>query len=114
LHLDVLKFQHHGSEHNVHEEFCRRVFADHYIFCGNGMHENPDLDAVQLLLDTNRQHRPNGRYKLWFNCSEGQAPAGGPRAHMKKLQKLVSDHAATSGGRVTFSFLEQSSFELEI
>lgn len=114
LHLNVLKFQHHGSEHNVHEEFCRRVFADHYIFCGNGMHENPDLDAVQLLLDTNQQHRPNGRYKLWFNCSEGQAPSGGSRAHMKNLQELVSNHAATSSGRVTFSFLKESSFELEV
>ena len=114
LHLDVLKFQHHGSEHNVNRAFCERVFADHYIFCGNGKHENPDLAAVKLLLDTNRELRPNAPYKLWFNSSQDQAPAGAPSNHMKALAQLVSGHAATSDGKVGFSFLEESRFELEI
>ena len=48
-----------------------RVIADHYIFCGNGKHENPDLAAVTLLLDTNRELRPNAAYKLWFNSRPG-------------------------------------------
>ena len=34
LHVNVLKAQHHGSEHNFDEEFCRTVSADHYLFCG--------------------------------------------------------------------------------
>jgi beta-lactamase superfamily II metal-dependent hydrolase len=114
LHLDVLKFQHHGSEHNVDRTFCQRVFADHYIFCGNGRHENPDLDAVQLLLDTNQQERPNDHYKIWFSCSPGQAPAGAPRAHMKALATVVSAHAAASGGKVSAEFLDSSSVELSI
>lgn len=45
IHVDVLKVQHHGSEHNLDEAFCKRVTADHYIFCGNGKHQNPDLRA---------------------------------------------------------------------
>lgn len=114
LHLNVLKFQHHGSEHNITADFCRRIFADHYIFCGNGKHENPDLDAVKLLLETNGHERPNARYKLWFNSSADQAPAGGASAHMRELARIVSDHAQGSGGRVTFKFLEQSSFEFEV
>ena len=113
LHLDVLKFQHHCSEHNVNPAFCQRIFADHYIFCGNGKHENPDLDAVKLLLDTNARERPNLSYKLWFNCSESEAPAGAARAHMKAITNLVSKHAAING-HVQFAFLDTSSFVLEV
>jgi beta-lactamase superfamily II metal-dependent hydrolase len=114
LHLDVLKFQHHGSEHNVNESFCRRVFADHYVFCGNGKHENPDLDAMRLLLDTNRQQRPDTHFKLWFSSSQRQAPPGAPREHMRQLTELVAHHAAASGGKVAFAFLEESSFGFEV
>ena len=114
LHVDVLKFQHHGSEHNVNGDFCRRIFADHYIFCGNGKHENPDLDAVKLLLRVNGHERPNTPYKLWFNCSADQAPAGGASEHMRRLASIVSEHAKTSAGRVSFAFLEQSSIEFEV
>ncbi len=52
LHVDILKVQHHGSEHNIDIEFCQRITADHYIFCGNGEHENPDLDAVRVILNS--------------------------------------------------------------
>ena len=113
LHLHVLKFQHHGSEHNVNTAFCQRVFADQYIFCGNGKHENPDLDVMKLLLDTNETVRPGIPYKLWFNCSEAAAPPGAPRAHMKKLTKLVQDHAAAHG-HVKFEFLDKSSVQLQV
>lgn len=113
LHLDVLKFQHHGSEHNVNAVFCQRVFADHYIFCGNGKHENPDLDAVKLLLDTNANVRPGLAYKLWFNCSEGAAPEGAARNHMWALEKLVNDHAAAHGN-VKAAFLSKSSVEFVV
>src|SRR5688572_19256388 len=43
LHVDVLKVQHHGSENNLDVDFAAQVSADHYLFCGNGEHENPDL-----------------------------------------------------------------------
>ena len=36
LHVDVLKVQHHGSEHNFKREFAKRITADHYVICGNG------------------------------------------------------------------------------
>jgi len=36
IHVNVLKVQHHGSEHNIDEAFCRMVTADHYVFCSNG------------------------------------------------------------------------------
>ncbi|MCZ7009746.1 hypothetical protein OH413_24250, partial [Salmonella enterica] len=50
LHVDVLKVQHHGSEHNMSPAFCRAVSADHYLFCGNGAHTNPELTVLDALL----------------------------------------------------------------
>jgi beta-lactamase superfamily II metal-dependent hydrolase len=52
LHVDVLKVQHHVAEFNIDEEFCRRITARHYVFCGNGEHENPDLDVVDAILNS--------------------------------------------------------------
>jgi hypothetical protein len=46
LHLDVLKVQHHGSTHNMDVNFARHVSADNYVFCGNGLHGNPDTRAI--------------------------------------------------------------------
>ena len=109
-HFDVLKIQHHGSEHNIHEEFCRRVTADHYVFCGNGEHENPDFEAVDVLFKTNAKYRPNARYKVWFNCDDSLAPSGSPRIHMKKLMEKVQAHVAASSGKASAAFADKSSF----
>jgi hypothetical protein len=46
--VDVLKIQHHGSENNLDEQFARTVSADHYVFCGNGSHGNPETDVIDL------------------------------------------------------------------
>jgi beta-lactamase superfamily II metal-dependent hydrolase len=35
LHVDLLKIQHHGSEHNLDRYFVKRITADHYVFCAN-------------------------------------------------------------------------------
>ena len=109
-HFDVLKVQHHGSEHNIHEDFCRLVTADNYVFCGNGQHENPDLDALEVLFKANAENRPGARYKLWFNSDDTVAPAGTPAKHMKELMRLVNRHVSASAGRVTAEFSNRSSF----
>ena len=51
LYIDVLKVQHHGSENNLDAEFARQVAAEHYVFCGNGLHENPNLDVVRTYIN---------------------------------------------------------------
>jgi beta-lactamase superfamily II metal-dependent hydrolase len=51
LHVDVLKVQHHGAAGNVTEEFCKLVTADHYLFCANGSHSNPEKVVLDGLLD---------------------------------------------------------------
>lgn len=122
IHVDVLKVQHHGSEHNINEEFCRTVTADHYIFCGNGEHENPDIRVVQAIADsrigtpeqlsTNKQ--VGDPFKFWFNCSETATPKAEAKAHMHELEVLVRKLAKKSGGRLSSFFLKGSSFDLEL
>jgi beta-lactamase superfamily II metal-dependent hydrolase len=115
-HFDVIKVQHHGSENNLGERLFENVTADHYVFCGNGSHGNPDTRFVELLI-RKRKAAPgatNG-FKLWFNSSEKFAPAGPARNQMVKVEKLVKKEAASSQGKVEFFFLKNgSSFELPL
>lgn len=78
VHLDVLKFQHHGSENNMTQEFGNLVSADHYIFCGNGAHGNPELSVLDDVLASRvgaaakRARAPiaQGRpFTFWFNTT---------------------------------------------
>lgn len=61
-HIDVLKMQHHGSDRNVTPEFFKRLTADHYIFCGDGEHGNPERQTVEWLLAA----RGSDKYTLHF------------------------------------------------
>lgn len=49
MHVDLLKVPHHGSEHNVEEDFFRRVTADHYVISADGKHHNPDTAMLRML-----------------------------------------------------------------
>jgi beta-lactamase superfamily II metal-dependent hydrolase len=94
LHLDVLKVQHHGAEYNIHEDFCNRITANHYIFCGNGEHQNPDLRVIQAIVDS-RTTKPaktaqaKNVFTLWFNSSPDGEGSESALAHMKEIDTLV-------------------------
>ncbi|HLL74730.1 MAG TPA: MBL fold metallo-hydrolase [Pyrinomonadaceae bacterium] len=114
IHVNVLKVQHHGSEHNLDLPFCQKVTADHYVFCGNGEHENPDLDVIQAIADS-RIGKPNqlssnaqagNPFKFWFNSSRAVTPKKEAKAHMTKVTNLVNKLAAKSGGRLKSHFIE--------
>jgi hypothetical protein len=103
IHVNVLKVQHHGAEFNMTPDFSRRVKADHYVFCGNGAHENPDVRVLKLILD----NRAGGdKFKFWFNCP----PVG---TQMTKVRNLVT---ASARPGFTFEFLDakKSFFELKL
>lgn len=123
IHVNVLKVQHHGSEHNVNLEFCQRVIADHYIFCGNGEHENPDLEVLKAVAASRiggatqvSPHALSGRpFKFWFNSSRAVTLKKEAKEHMSKVQKLIGQLAKQSGGRLSSQFLEAgSSFTLKV
>jgi beta-lactamase superfamily II metal-dependent hydrolase len=123
LHVDVLKVQHHGSEHNIDEEFCRTVTANHYIFCGNGEHENPDLRVLGAIADSRIGSDPArlsqnpaaaGKFKFWFNSSEAATPKASARKHMREITHLVNDCIARSKGRMSAFYLKNSSFNINL
>jgi len=108
--VNILKVQHHASEYNINEAFCGRVWADDYLFCGNGENANPDLRVVRLLAES-RLRNFKGRFKFWFNSHSTVCPDKNA-AHMKKVQDLAKSLAAKSGGRMQVQFLKESYFEV--
>lgn len=112
IHLNVLKVQHHGAEFNIDAEFCQKVIADDYIFCGNGEHANPDLDVLQLIFDSRMVPGDTGDFKFWFNSNSKITE--GDKKHMKAIENLVSKLQTKSKGRLSVEFLNGDSFELSI
>jgi hypothetical protein len=67
LHVDLLKVQHHGSNHSVTEDFFERVTADRYVISGNGRHGNPHGDTLGWL-----SHARSGQpYEAYLTNREG-------------------------------------------
>lgn len=116
IHVGLLKVQHHGSEHNVHADFCDAVTADQYVFCGNGAHKNPDLDVVELFVKSRLAGAgPNRKFKLWFNSSPTETEVAANKEQMRKVKKLV-EKLAKGTNRFTASFMgkDADSFALSV
>lgn len=106
IHVNVLKVQHHGSEHNMTDAFAKAVTADHYVFCGNGFSTNPEPVVIQRLYDARLgpadQRSPNGVKKgftFWFNSTSKLAPSD-RRAHMKLVEALMDKLEAAGNGKL--------------
>jgi len=120
-HVDVLKVPHHGSEHNATAEFPKQVTAEHYVFCGNGFRGNPELAVLRAFLDSRmgptgkRSANPEtGRpFTFWFNTSP-KATKPQYKKHIEKVQKLIKDAQAKSGGQFKGYFLDKPSFDLDL
>jgi hypothetical protein len=124
VHLDVLKIQHHGSENNVDVDFARKVSADHYVFCGNGLHHNPDLSVLDIVFESRtgpaavRALAPqaaNRPFHFWFSTTSAAQTDGTARQeHMEEVEQHVADFAAQSNGLLTLHFNQGASIELAI
>lgn len=112
LRVNVLKVQHHGSEHNIDQSFLEQVIADDYIFCGNGFSNNPDLDVVKLLVETRK--KAQGPFRLWFNCTADTVKSAGWAKHMRAVEKLTKQLIKKTVGKGKATFLKDSSFELAL
>lgn len=119
-HFDVLKVQHHGSEHNLDRGFAKKITADHYIFCGNGKHANPDTRVISVIAESrlgtgdkvSKNPEAGSPFKFWFSADS--KTEDGDRAHMAKITKLVQTFANKSGGRMSFEFLRDKPIELQL
>jgi beta-lactamase superfamily II metal-dependent hydrolase len=123
MHINVLKIQHHGAEANIDEAFCKAVTADHYIFCGNGDYDNPELEVVELVVnsrvgegaDTGENPIINKPFTLWFNSSEAAAGTELRAEHMRKVREKVEELVKEREDKISFKFLEgEPSFEIEL
>jgi len=87
FHTDVLKVMHHGSNRNVDVNFFEVVTADNYVFCGDGIHDNPDWDTIEML----RTARPNGGYSVFFsNWITMEKPEKQPK-FQKQIDALIEE-----------------------
>jgi ribonuclease BN (tRNA processing enzyme) len=121
IHVNVLKVQHHGSDHNFTADFYTLVTADHYVFCGNGFKQNPELNVLRNLINTrldpepalqNREHIADP-FKFWFN-SRSTVTTPSRKDHMEQVEDLIKERAQGSNGRMEFEFLEGAKFEFEV
>jgi hypothetical protein len=95
---DVLKVQHHGSENNLSRDFAKTVLADHYVFCGDGNHENPSPSVVKTIAETRIAADPRP-FTLWFNCSPERTLAKrrkAMRAAIREATKAADRHPGVS------------------
>lgn len=108
---NVLKVQHHGSEFNLSRTFAERVVADHYVFCGDGAHHNPDPSVVKTIVDT-RMDVDRRPFTLWFNCS----PRRSAPSKRKAMDAAVREarRAADSHPDVTVNVLDDDEAFFEI
>jgi len=108
----VVKVQHHGSEHNLSRVFASRVLADHYVFCADGAHGNPNPSVVHTLIETRAEADPSP-FTVWFNCSEERTipqRRKAMRAALKEARRLESRHT----GQVTVTVLADDEPFLDI
>jgi len=105
LHVDVLKVQHHGAEHNIDPAFCDAVTADHYVFCGNGEDDNPDPRVPELIVKRRLAAPGNAKFKFWFTSSEAVAERQSLADHMAEVQRMVKQLQTSSHGRLRSRFL---------
>jgi hypothetical protein len=121
LHLDVLKVQHHGSEHNIDASFCRAVSADHYVFCGNGKHGNPEPSVLEAVFNSrlgkpaDRAKAPEGQnrpFTFWFSTSTSNAKSN--NEGFDKITQKVNQLVARSNGLLRAHFNEDDVQTLEI
>ena len=119
MHVSVLKVQHHGSEHNIDEQFAQRITADNYVFCADGAHTNPEVEAVEVILasrlgdDGHRSTNPEATrpFTFWFNSSPEFATSDARRAHLETVRHLVETAASGANGQLRVEFRTQQQEE---
>jgi beta-lactamase superfamily II metal-dependent hydrolase len=108
---NVVKVQHHGSEHNVSTAFAGAVLADQYVFCADGNNRNPDPSVVKTIVETRLAEDPRP-FTVWFNTSpERTLPSR--RKALRAAIKEATD-AARGHPEITVNVLDAAEASVEI
>lgn len=84
VHFDLLKLPHHGSHHNVDTDFFERITADHYVASGDGRHGNPELETLEMLVES---RAAGDEYTLWLTYPPEECIEHYPGGKVRKLLK---------------------------
>ena len=124
LHLDVLKVQHHGSENNLDADFAQHVSARNYVFCGDGLHGNPDTRVIDLIFQSRlgpaavRALAPaadNEVFHFWFSTTSGNQDDGTERQEtFREMEDHVEGLRQSAQGKLIVHYNEAASIELAI
>ncbi len=124
LYIDVLKVQHHGSENNLDAEFARQVSAEHYVFCGNGLHGNPNQDVINFIFESRRgaaavrtlaPAADGAKFHFWFSTTAGnEQPEPERQRVFRELEEHVENLRQSSQGKLVVHFNDAASIELKI
>jgi beta-lactamase superfamily II metal-dependent hydrolase len=113
FHCNVVKVQHHGSEFNLSKVFASKVVAEHYVFCADGAHGNPNPSVVKTIIESRLE--AEGPFTIWFNCSE-QRTIPKRREDLGAAIREAREAASRHTDRITVKVLDddQPFFEIEI
>ena len=124
IHLDALKVQHHGSEHNLDANFSRHVSADHYIFCGNGTHGNPEPKVLDIVYKsrmgvksklTQAPDAKGKKFTFWFSTNSDSLPKQSKKhANFEEVEELVDKWVKESNGLMSAIFVTEDFVTLDI
>jgi hypothetical protein len=124
IHVNVLKVQHHGALANVESDFVKRVTADHYVFCGNGAHHNPEIEVVEAFatarlagIDSDGPVGPATPFEFWFTSgptTPDSTESQSRRTHMKAVKAKVTSLRQGNEARLSATFLKEGSFVIAI
>jgi beta-lactamase superfamily II metal-dependent hydrolase len=123
VHVNLLKVQHHGAKANVDETFVQHVTADHYVFCGNGSHDNPEIEVVEAFANARLQGfggsapiGPPTPFKFWFTSAPTTPGLSEPRRkHMQAVKDTVARLRTGHQSRLLApTFLKNGSFAIEL
>ena len=117
LHLDALKVQHHGSEHNLDKDFVKQISADHYIFCGDGSHGNPEPSVIddiyqsRLGSSSRRALAPvalDRPFTFWFSTNTESLPElSKKRTNFADVEALIDGLISDSNGQLSAEFVKR-------
>lgn len=88
VHVDILKLPHHGSHHNVKDDFFERITADHYVASGDGGYDNPELETFRMV------SRVRGNDAFTFHVTYPLTEFRAGYAHHNALKKFLAEETA--------------------
>lgn len=101
MHVDVLKVPHHGAAGNVTKELCEFITADHYVFCANGAHTNPEKVVLDGFLShrigddkaDNKSPKVGDPFEFWFTThSSTPGITDNQKTFLKSVEKHLDDN----------------------